>query len=278
MICHWFAHDFIFQFTFAMGATLSYLRSAPKQQPYPIHHEHTSNQLCQGCEPISRVGSGDPTLPSMIDLYTRLIALYKDFHLFRSGNSSKESVIQYLLHSSFSNSGFKQSTVHLEEQVQVLKASLDRTRRENEEVKEKLAKAENVILALSNPMQTPSCPIPRPQPSSAMFSNSSDIPSKSNASMDDLIDLLGGGSESDIPKSMEKDTNSRSELSKDESNIEELSTNLVPDQSVYQSFDSGFPDSGFPDFPYIVHFPESDEEGKAGDDVKVLTLLLCSGT
>ena len=264
-----------------MGATLSYLRSAPKQQPCPLHHEHTSNRLCQGCEPISLVGNGDPALPSMIDLYTRLIVLEKDFHLFRAGNSSKEAVIQYLLHSSVSNSGFKQSTVHLKEQVQVLKAALDRTRRENEEVKEKLAKAENVILALSNPMQSPSCPIPRPQPSSAMFSNSSDIPSKSNASMDDLIDLLGGGSESDNPKSMEKDTTLRSELSEDEANIEGLSTNGVPDQSVYQSFDSGFPDffdSGFPDFPYIVHFPESDEEGKAGDDVKVLTLLLCSGT
>ena len=250
-----------------MGAALSYLRSAPKQQSYPRYHEHTSNQIYQGYEPISIVSNGEPALPSPIDLYTRLAAVEKDLHLFRAGNSSKEVVIQYLLHSSVSNSGFKQINIHLKEQLRVLKAVLDQIQKENEEVKHKLAEAEDVIFALA----TPECPGHKPQSSPAIFSSSSDIPSKSNAYTEDLIDLLGCSSESGNPKSMEQDTTSRDEVSEDESNIEGQFTNAVPDQSLYQSFDSGFSEPS-----YIVHFPDSDEEGKFGDNVKVFTMLLCS--
>ena len=262
MNCRQLTHTLNSQLILAMGATLSYLRSAPKQQPYSRYHEHTSNQFCQGCKPISIVDNGDPALPSMIDLYTRLVAVEKDLHLFRAGNSSKDAVIQYLLHSSVSTSGFKQTTINLREQLRVLKAALDRTQKENEEVKNKLAKAENFILALSSP----SCPIHKPQPSSA-----SDAPLKSNASTEDLIDLLGFDTESGNSKSMEQDTALRIELSENESNNEEDSTNVVPDQSLYQSFDSELQGSS-----YIVHFPNSDEEGKLRDNVKVLTILLCS--
>lgn len=252
-----------------MGATLSYLRFAPKQQPYPRYHEHTSNQLYQGCEPISFVSNGEPALPSIIDLYTRLVAVEKDLHLFRAGYSSKEAVIQYLLHKSVSNFGFKQTTIHLKEQLRVLKVVLDQTQKENEEVKHKLAKAEDFIFALS----TPNCIIHKPQSSPAIVGSSGDIPSKSNASTDDLIDLLGCSPESGNAESMEQDTALRHELSEDESNVEGQSTNAVPDQSLYQSFDSGLPEP-----PYIVRFSDSDEEEKFGDNVKVLTILLCSET
>ncbi|CAF9908534.1 MAG: hypothetical protein ALECFALPRED_004667 [Alectoria fallacina] len=247
-----------------MGATLSFLGYASHQQPYSRYHEHVSQQL--NCPshggPTIILGSGDAASPSIIDLCIRLAALKKDLQISRAGNTNKEAVIQYLLQSSVSNARVKQTTVQLKEQFLILKTAIDRTTKENEEIKDKLSKVEDTIFALS----APSVPNSRPQSTSTSFSSRSDFPPKGELATENLIDLLGCSQEADSAKLMEEDTTLLEEFYEDGSDIEGVFKNTTPDPSLHQ-----FSDSEFEGSSYIVHFADSDEDAKPQDAIEVST-------
>ena len=232
-----------------MGATLSYLGYAPKQQSYTHFHERRSQRLHQRCGPIIILGNGDAASPSVIDICTRLVTLEKDLQISRAGNTSKEAVIQYLLQYSVNDTRFQEFTVQLNAQFLALKTTIDQTNRENEKIKDKLRKAEEAIVSLS----TPSVPYPTSQ--SPSFSNYINLPTKSEAVTEDLIDLLSCSHECDSTKSMEEDSTLPNKSYEDETDTGEVAQRLTPDQSMHQSSDLDYKGSS-----YIVHFTNSGED------------------
>ena len=243
-----------------MGATLSYLGYASHQQPRPHSHEHVFQQLHQGRGRILIFGTEDSASRSIIDLCARLATLEKDLQISRAENTNKEAVIQYLLQPRVSNAHVNEITAHLKEQLLVLKMTIDRTKKENEEIKDRLLKAEDAILAVA----TPSVPNSRPQSTSTSFSNCSDSTAKSVVVTEDLIDLLGCSQESDVAKCKEEDTTLLDEDYEDELETEREFNNTTPDQSLHLSFDTEFEGPS-----YITHFADSDEDAKPQDAVEV---------
>ena len=237
------------QLTSTMGAILSYLGYASHQQPDPRSRQHVS-QLHQSLG------------PSIIDLYTRLTALEKDLKISQVGNSEKEAVIQYLLQSSVSNARDKESTIKLKEQLLLLKTTIDQVNKENEEIKDKLGKAKDIIFALSRRSILNS----RSQSTSTSFSSGSDSPPKSGVVTEDLIDLSGCSQESDSAKLTEEDTTLLDEIYNDKLNTADATSDTTSAQSPHESHNSL--DSEFQDFPYLVHFADNDDEdsSKEGDE------------
>lgn len=246
-----------------MGATFSYLGYPSRQQPHPLSHEHISQQLHQGCGASPILGNEDAASPSIIGLYTRLTALEKDLEISRVGNTNKEAVIQYLLQSSVSNARFKETTVKLKEQLVVLKTTIDRINKQNDEIKDKLGRAEDTISALSTSSVLDS------RSTSTSCSTRSDLPPKSDVVTEDLIDLMCCSQESDNLELTEDDTTLIDGLYEDESDMEGVSENTTPDQSLHQSSDADFEGSS-----YIVHFSDSDQDNNVQDAVKVSTQVL----
>lgn len=243
-----------------MGATLSYLGYASHQRPYqPVPQQLQGRSLG---EPTLILGNGDAASSSIIDLCTRLGALEKDLQLSRAESTNKEAVIQFLLHSNVSNARVEETIVKLKDQLLVLKRTIDRTNKENEEIKIKLSKVEDNVFALS----TPSVPNARPESTSTSFSSRSDSPPKSESVAEDLIDLLGCSHESDSARLTEEDTTLLDESYEDESDIEEAFPNTTPDQSLHQSSDSELEGCS-----YIVRFANSNEDAEPQDAVKVST-------
>lgn len=239
-----------------MGATLSYLGYASNQHPHTPSHGHVSQQQCQYYRPFLILSHRDTTSPSIIDLYTRLIILEKDLQTSQVGNTHKEIVIQYLLQSNASNSCF-QENLQLKAQLLVLKTTIDRTNRENEEIKDKMRKAEEAIaLFLSN------VPVSGPLPISTTLSSYTSSPVKGEAVTEDLIDLLGCIQESDNGKPKEENASLRDELHEDEPDIKEVSRENALDRVLHQSSD---PESEGPS--YLVHFADRDEDDKTQDTV-----------
>ena len=234
-----------------MGATFSYLC-------YPSHQP-----INQGCASSPILDNKDAASPSIIGLYTRLTALEKDLEISRVGNTNKEAVIQYLLQSSVSNARFKETTVKLKEQLIVLKATIDRIYKQNDEIKDKLGRAEDTISALSTSNFLDS------KSTSKSCSTRSEFPPTSDVMTEDLIDLMGCSQESDSVKLTGEDTTLIDGLYEDQSDIEGVSENTTPDQSLHQSSDADFEGSS-----YIVHFSDSDQDDKAQDVVKVSTQVL----
>ena len=232
-----------------MGATLSYLGYAPKQQSYTCFHERRSQQLHQRCGPILILSNGDAASPSVIDICTHLVTLEKDLKISRAGNISKEAVIQYLLQYSVSDTRFQEFTVQLDAQFLALKTTIDEANKENENIKDKLRKAEEAIISLS----TPSVPYSTSQ--SPSFSNYTDLPTKSKAATEDLIDLLDCSHECDGTKLMGEDSTLLDESNEDETDTEEIAQRITPDQNLHQSSDLDYEVSS-----YIVHFTNSGED------------------
>ena len=245
-----------------MGATLSYLGYASNQHLHTPSHGHVSQQQYQYYRPFLILSDSDTASPSIIDLYTRLITLERDLQISQAGNNHKEIVIQYLLQINASTTCF-QENLQLKAQLLVLGTTIDRTNRENEEIKDKLRKAEEAI-ALS----TSSVPALEPLPISTTLSSYTDSPVKGDAVTEDLIDLLGCGSESGDVKSIEEDTTLHDEFSEDESDVEGKSTKDTPEQVLHQSSDLEFQEPS-----YIVHFADSHDKRKLGDNVKVGAML-----
>lgn len=248
------------QLTFEMGATLSHFAYASHQQPDPRSHQHVS-QLHQCLEPTLILGNENAASSTIIDLYTRLTALEKDLKISQLGNIEKEAVIQYLLQSSISNARVKESTTKLKEQLLLLKTTIDQKNKENKEIKDKLGKAEDTICALSRRSVLNS----RSQSTSTSFSSRSDSPPKSEVVTEDLIDLSDCSQESDSAKLTEGDSTLLDDIYEDQLDVEDIKTDITPGQSSLESRDSL--DSELQDFPYLVHFADSDGEdvSKEGD-------------
>ena len=232
-----------------MGATLSYLGYAPVEQSYVSFHGRRSQQLHQCCGPTLILGNGDVASPSVIDICTHLVTLEKDLEISRASNISKEAVIQYLLQSSTSDTQFQEFTVQLNAQFLALKTTIDQTNKENENIKDKLRKAEEAIMSLS----TPSVPYSTSQ--SPSFSNYTDLPTKSKAVTEDLIDLLGSNHECDSAKLMGEDSTLPNESYEDETDTGKIAQRIMPDQNLHQSSDLDYEGSS-----YIVHFTNSGED------------------
>lgn len=255
-----FSPVFDCQLTSKMGAILSYLGYAPDQQPCPDPHCRVAQH--QGWRPTVHLGNDDTASPSIIELYTRLTALEKDLKISQAGNIEKEAVIQYLLQSSVTNTRVKESTIKLKEQLLLLKTTIDQNNKENEEIKDKLGKAEDTIFALSRRSVLNS----RSQSTSTSFSSCSDSLPKSEVVTEDLIDLSGCSQESDSAKLTEEDTTLLDDIYDDKLDIEDIKTDTAPGQPSHESHNSL--DSEFQDFPYLVHFADNDEEdiSKEGDE------------
>lgn len=248
-----------------MGATLSHLCYASRQQSYPYSNKHGLRQLQQGCGPTLALGNEDAASPSIPNLCTRLGALEKDLQNSRAENTNKETVIQYLLQSSVSSAHVKESTVQVKEQLLILKTNIEQANKEIEEIKDKLRKAEDTVTALSIPSVSSS----RLQSTSTSFSSRSYLPPKSDIVTEDLIDLLGCNQKPDSANLVEEGTTLLDELDEDDSDIEGIFKNTTPDQTRHQSSDSEFEESS-----YIVHFTNSDEDAIPHDTVKVSTKVL----
>ena len=250
-----------------MGATFSYLSYASHQQPQPRSHEQIPQQIHYHSlvGPALILGNGDATSPSSIDLYTRLAALEKDLQIFRTGNVDKEAVIQHLLKSSVNNARAQEVTVKIKEQLRELKTTNDQLKKENEEIKAKLRRAEDTIFALS----TPTVPNSRSQSISASLTSRSGFRPKSELVTEDLIDLLGCSQASDSAKLVEEDSTLLDDFYEDELEIEGFFKNTTPDESLQPSFDSETIESS-----YIVRFANTDEDAIPQDTIKVSTEVL----
>ena len=246
-----------------MGAIISYLGYAPDQQSNPDSHYRVAQH--QGWGPPPHLGNDDTASPSIIDLYTRLTALEKDLKISQAGNIDKEAIIQYLLQSRVSDARVKESTMKLKEQLLHLKTSIDRNHKENEEIKDKLGKAEETIYALSRRSVLNS----RPHSTSKSFSSRSDSPSKSEVVTEDLIDLSGCSEESDSAKLTKEDTTLLDDFYEDDSDTQAVSKSTMPGHSLHRLSDSEFEGSS-----YIFRFSDSDENDEPQDDVKVSTEVL----
>ena len=243
-----------------MGAVLSYLGYASHQQLYHRSLEHTFQHLHQGHGPNLIFGKGDAAMTSTIDLYTCIATLEKDLQMTRGENTNKEAVIQYLLQYSLSDTRAKEIAARLKQQLRILSTNQDRLKKEIDEIKDRLGKAEAIIFTLS----TPGVPSSRSQCTSTLFSSRSDSPPA-----EDLIDLLVCNQDPDGAKLREEDRTSLDEFLGDESDVEEVLKNTTPDQSLHQSFDAEFEASS-----YIVHFANSDEDAEYQDTVKNSTTVL----
>lgn len=232
-----------------MGATLSYLGYASNQQSYAPFHERRSQGLHQCCSPILVLGNGDAASPSVIDICTRLFNLESDFKISRADNSSREAVIQYLLQYGVSDTQFQQFVVQLDAQFLALKTTIDRTNRENENIKDKLRKAEEAIISLSTTR------IPYSTSQSPSVSKYNDLPTKSKVVTEDLIDLLGCSHECDSAKLMGEDSTLLDESSEDETDNGEIAQKTTPDQNLHQLSDLEYEESS-----YIVRFTNSGED------------------
>ena len=250
------------QFAFAMGATLSYLGYTSHKQHY---HEHVPQQLHPDYEPIPILGSGDAASSYVIDLCTRLGALEKDLQISRAENADKEAVIQYLLQSNVSNAGIKEIMVQLKRQLLILKAAIDRTKKENEEIKEKVGKAEEAIAAL----YTTGISCPGPQSTSTSFNGHIDSSEKIEAMTEDLIDMLDYSQGLDSAKLIEEDITLLDKNYDEESDIEGVLQRTTPDQAPHQSSDSEFEGSS-----YLMHFADTGEDAKPQDTVTLSTEVL----
>ena len=233
-----------------MGAILSYFGYASQQQTNIRSNEHVLQQLHQCCGQIVILGNGHAASPSVIDLCTHLIAQEKDLLLARAGNTNRDAVIKYLLQHHASNSRVEEITVQLKAQFLVLKMSIDRTDKENEEIKDRLRKAEGAIVALATPS------VPDAPSQSTSISNCSDSPAKSEAVTEDLIDL-GCSQESDSARLMEEDSTLRDEFSENESDneVESQGTGTTPYQALHD-----FADLEYCGRPYLVHFADKTED------------------
>ena len=232
-----------------MGATLSYLGYASNQQTYTPFHERRSQQLHQCCGAILVLGNGDAASPSVIDICTRLVTLETDLKISRAENSSREAVIQYLLHYGVSDTQFQQFIVQLNAQFLALKTTIDQTNKENESIKDKLQKAEEAITSLST------ASIPRSKSQSPSSSKYTDLPTKSKPVTEDLIDLLSDSHGCDSAKLMEEDSTLPDESYEDETETGEIDEKTTPDQNLHQPSDMDFEGSS-----YIVHFTNSGED------------------
>ena len=236
-----------------MGATLSHLGYASHQRYY---NKGVPQQLHQGCGPIPILGKGDTASFSVIDLCTRLVALEKDLQISRADNSKKEDVIQYLLQSSVGDAGVKETSVQLKKQLSALKTVIDRTSEESEEIKEKLGKAEEAIIALS----TSSVPTSGPHSTCTSFSSCTGPPATSGAETEDLIDLLGCKQGSDSAKLTEEDSTLLDDDHTDEPDIAGVSQRVMLHQALHHLSVSEVGGSS-----YFVHFANSEEDAKPQD-------------
>lgn len=250
-----------------MGATFSYLGYASRQQPQPRFHAQIPQQIHYHSlvGPTLILGNGDATSPSSIDLYTRLAALEKDLEISRTGNVDKEAVIQHLLKSSVNNARVKEITVKIKEQLRDLKTTHDQLKKENEEIKAKLRRAEDTIFALS----TPTVPNSKFQSISTSLTSRSGFRPKSEPVTEGLIDLLDCSQASDSTKLVEEDSTLLDDFCEDDSEIEGFFKNTTPDESLHHSFDSETIESS-----YIVRFANTDEDAIPQDTIKVSTEVL----
>ena len=247
-----------------MGATASYLGYKSQKQPFTPYGQF-SQQLHQGRSLPLILDNGVAASPSIANIYTHLAALEKDIQVSRAQNKNKEAVIDYLMQTNVRNASVKGSTAQLQGQLLALRAATERTHKEVGEIKDKLKKAEDAIIALS----ALSVPSSRPHSISTSFSNRSYPSLKSDVVSEDLIDLLDCSQDSGITKAVEEDTTLLDDYYEDDSEIEGVLKNATRDQLIPQSSDSEFEGSS-----YIVHFTESDEDDTLGDAVKISTTVL----
>ena len=167
------------------------------------------------------------------------------------------------LQSSINNFRFKEA---IGEQLLALKTTIDRTTKEHEEIRHKLGKAEEAIIALS----TPNLPSSGLHSISTSFTNSSDAPSQQGSVPEDLINLLDISHEPSSTISTDEETTLHDELFGEESDVERASKNVETDQSLRQSSDWEYKEPS-----YIVHFANGDEDAKPRDTVALSTEVVC---
>ena len=215
---------------------------------------------------ISKLGYNTHEHPASLhpmDLCTRLVALEKELQISQAENAKKEAVIQYLLHSKASNPGLDAESEELQEEKSDLKKKIARLNEDSERVNDKLRKALDTIFVLSTPdvaamvsqSISPSCGSRRKSPSV------------------DLIDLLGSSEECASAVQTEEDiTVLDGSYENEELEEEGVNEKTTPESSLLESYESheslALESQGS---RYIVHFAESDEDGKPNGSVNVVT-------
>lgn len=244
-----------------MGATPSHLGYTPLHQPCLDSHDRTPQGLHQGWGPSLTLGNEDATSPSIIGLYTRLTALEKDLQISQEENANKEAIIRYLLNNSkLSNAPFDTEIGKLKVQNSNLKKKIARMNEDSGRLKEKLRTARATIFALSvhgvaavgSQSVPPSCNNRCKSPSSEV-----------------LIDLLGSCEEDASAVPSEEDTTLLGDIYDNDLDVEGIETEITPGQSLHESHNPL--DSESQDYPYLVHFADSDEEDKMKEGVESVT-------
>ena len=187
---------------------------------------------------------------SIANLCTQLVAMKKDIQVSQAQNKNKEGVIEYLLQTNVRNASVKGSTAQLQRQLLALRAAIEQTHKEVGEIKDKLGKAEDAIIALS----TLNAPNSKSQSISTCSSNRSYPLPSSEVVSGDLIDLLDYSQDCSYVMAVEEDTTLLDKYYEDDSETEGVLKDAVRDQLIPQPSDSEFEGSS-----YIVHFTDSDE-------------------
>ena len=243
-----------------MGATLSHFGYAPLQQSCLDSHARVTQRLHQGWGPTLILGNEDATSPSIISLYTRLTALEKDLQISQEGNTNKEAIIQYLLNSyKVSNATLDTETEKLNEQNSNLKKKIAQMNEDSGRLIDTLRKALDTVSALSTHGVTPV----GSQSVSPSCSNRCQSPSS-----EVLIDLLGSYEGDASAVLTEEDTTLLSEIHGNDLDVEGIEREITPGQALHESHSSL--DSEFQDYPYIIHFANSDEEDISKEDVEFM--------
>lgn len=247
-----------------MGVVASYLGYKSQKQSFTPYGA-LSQQLHQVCSLPLILNDGVTASPSIASLCTQLAAMEKDIQVSQAQNKNKEGVIDYLLQTNVRNASVKGSTAQLQRQLLALRATIEQTHKEVGEIKDKLEKAEDAIIALS----TLNAPSSRSQSISTSSSNRGYPPPKSEAVSGDLIDLLDCSQDSSHAKAVEEETTLLDDYYEDESETEGVLKNTIRDQLLPQPFNSEFEGSS-----YIVHFTDSDKDDAQGDTVKTSITVL----
>ena len=239
-----------------MGVVASYIGYRSRKQSFTPYGA-LSQQLHEVCRLPLIIGDGVTASPSITNLCTQLAAIEKDIQVSQAENKNKESIIDYLLQTNVRNASVNGSTAKLQGQLRALRAAIEQTHKEVREIKDKLEKAEDAIIALS----TLNAPGSRTQ----SISTNRSYPPPSG----DLIDLLDCTQDSSYAKAVEEETTLLDDYYEDDSETEGVLKNTIRDQLKPQPFDSEFEGSS-----YIVRFTDSDEDDTHGDAIKTSTTVL----
>ena len=247
-----------------MGVAASYLGYKSQKQsstPYGV----LPQQLHEGHSLPLILDDGVAASSSIANLHTRLAVMEKAIEVSRALDKHKETLIGYLLQTLVKNVSIQESTAQLQGQILALRAAIELTHKEIGEIKDKLGKAKDAIIALTE-LNAPG------SRSQSIFTSSSDrsypFP-KSEAVSEDLIDLLDCSQDCSHAKAVEEDTTLLDDYYDDDPEIEGVLKTATRDQLNSQSSDSEFEGS-----PYIVHFTDSHEDDTPGDAVKVSKTIL----